>query len=318
MKSIFLLIYILLGLNHICFSQNLKFKLYNQENNTISIDSLYSDILGADVILFGYDNEKTATKELGNFLLQKIFESNKNIDIGADYFITTDQSHIDNYLQGYIDIRTLRSQIVKTGIIEKWKLDFLDFAKTNRLSFTATKLPREYYSKVYQDGNFDIHKPLLIEGISAGPQSFEIDTTKAQYNQLFTAKDGEVLAQDKNQVLVESYIEATAAYYINRNHLNSPKKIMFHFNDKNRLENDRGIKWQLSHLNKEIRVLSIMFLDQNTISLEKMNNKETLKTDYYFLLPSETLETNGFIIEKFTHFYEFTGKSIEINSGDDF
>ena len=67
-----------------------------------------------------------------------------------------------------------------------------------------------------------------------------------------------------------------------------------------------------------IKVLSIMFIDQNTISLEKMNNKETLKTDYYFLLPSETLETNGFIIEKFTHFYEFTGKSIEINSGDDF
>jgi len=289
--------------------------LFSGEGDIIKLDSVYRMIDSSDVVLYGYDAGRYETQELGNHLLEKLYSKNKNVQLGTDYFFTTHQVYIDDYLQGYTSNEEMRKKLVRTGQIESWRIDFMNFARRHRLDFIATKLHRSIYSKVYAASDTLLENTLSShDQLLAAPYPFPIDTSRDAYSKNFHVEDGVLVAQDKNKVIAESFVNATAAYFINKtlkkNH------IFFHLNDKSRIEKNRGINWQLEHINDSLRTTTITFLSQKEYLADK---NKTYHADVVFVIPSKKEDgAVGGVVEKVSYFYEFNGKEIIIPEGDDF
>lgn len=88
-------------------------------------------------------------------LIQNLYERYPNIAIGVEYFQQPFQTHLNDYIAGYIDEREM---LIRTEYFKRWKIDYrmlqpiLGFAREKRIPVLALNISDEIHNKVFQGG----------------------------------------------------------------------------------------------------------------------------------------------------------------------
>ena len=88
-------------------------------------------------------------------LIQNLYERYPYIAIGVEYFQQPFQTHINDYLAGYIDEREM---LIKTEYFKRWKVDYrmlqpiLRFAREKHIPVLALNIADEIHTKVFRGG----------------------------------------------------------------------------------------------------------------------------------------------------------------------
>src|SRR5699024_8425942 len=75
----------------------------------------------------------------------------QSIQLGAEMLETDNQTSLDAYLNGEIDVSEYKKQ---TRLWPNYKTDYapiVDWAKENNIQFTATNIPRRFANMVYKE-----------------------------------------------------------------------------------------------------------------------------------------------------------------------
>ncbi len=88
-------------------------------------------------------------------LIQGLYERHPDIVIGVEYFQQPFQSHLNDYIAGYIDEREM---LVRTEYFKRWNLDYrmlqpiLRFAREKHIPVLALNISDEIHHKVFHSG----------------------------------------------------------------------------------------------------------------------------------------------------------------------
>lgn len=88
-------------------------------------------------------------------LIQNLYERYPYIAIGVEYFQQPFQTHLNDYIAGYIDEREM---LIRTEYFKRWKIDYrmlqpiLRFAREKHIPVLALNISNEIHNKVFQGG----------------------------------------------------------------------------------------------------------------------------------------------------------------------
>ena len=211
-------------------------------------------------------------------------KKNGNLILGAEMFEADDQIIVDEYLSDKLSENSLKAE---AKLWPNFKTDYkplLDFAKTNKLKFIATNIPRRYASLVYNRGleALDSLEKEAYRYIT--PLPLEIDMNLKCYKDIMEQAEGH---GGVNLPKSQAIKDATMAYFINKNF--EKKNLFIHYNGSYHSDNHEGICWYLNKYNKNYKIVTIATVEQediNTLDKENLN-----KADFIIAVPSSFTKT---------------------------
>ena len=150
-----LIIFPIIMLMSFCLLTNDKqaYILYDSKGKKIDYAQLVAEAKKADIILFGELHDNPICHWLQKELTQDIYLGVKEkLILGAEMFEADDQIAINEYLAGKITEKTFKDEVKLWSNFATDYKPLLDFAKTNKLKFVASNIPRRYANLVYSRG----------------------------------------------------------------------------------------------------------------------------------------------------------------------
>lgn len=242
------------------------FKVFNDIGKKSSYDKILKKAEEADIILFGELHNNPIAHWLELELTKDIFEQiNQNIAMGAEMYEADDQLIINEYLGGHYNYDTFKKEAKVWPNDKTDYLPLLDFALSNQLTFVATNVPRRYANMVYKEG-FKAFNHLSPEAKNyIAPLPIEYDEKLPGYVNMKKMAEGH---GGDNLPKSQAIKDATMAYFILKNW--KPGKTFIHYNGSYHSNNFEGIVWYLKKANPDLKVLTINFVEQDSIDeLEK-------------------------------------------------
>jgi len=261
------------------------FQIFNTDGSKASYADILKSADNSDVLFIGELHNNAVAHWLEYELTKDLFSIKKeNLILGAEMFEADDQIVVDEFLSGKLSENTFKAE---AKLWQNYKTDYkplLDFAKTNKLKFIATNIPRRYASLVYTRG-LEALDSLEQESYKwIVPLPFEIDMSLSCYKDIMEKAEGH---GGENLPKSQAIKDATMAYFINKN---IEKKNMFiHYNGSYHSDNHEGICWYLKKYNKNYKILTITTIEQDDIS--KLNKEFLNKADYIIAVPESFTKT---------------------------
>jgi len=201
-------------------------------------------------------------------------EKKDNLVLGAEMFESDNQLLIDEYLQGVYDASKFEGEV---KLWKNYKTDYkplIDFAKTNKLLFIATNVPRRYASVVNKKG-FEGLETLSPEAKKyIAPLPFPYDPEVKCYKDMLNmgGMGGDTSSHvSLNFPKAQAVKDATMAHFILSNW--SKGKLFIHYNGSYHSSNFEGIAWYLKKFNPDIKITTIETVEQDDIdTMDKANN----------------------------------------------
>jgi uncharacterized iron-regulated protein len=250
------------------FGQNKSiYKLYNAKGHRVSYKKMVKILSKADVVLFGEYHNNPISHWLELEVTKDIYK-NKNVVLGAEMFEVDNAKSLNNYVQGNIKQKELDTL---ARLWPNYKTDYkplVDFAKTNKLNFIATNVPRRYASLVYKKGFLALERLEKNEKKWMAPLPINYDATLPGYAKMKTMMSnhgGDNLP--KSQALKD----ATMAYFIFKNLKNN--SVFIHYNGSYHSDNFEGIFWYLKNKNPKLKVKTVSIIEQQNVKKFKNENK---------------------------------------------
>ncbi|MCA1759918.1 MAG: ChaN family lipoprotein, partial [Bacteroidales bacterium] len=119
--------------------------LFNKDGKDIKYEKMLKEAEDADIILFGESHDNSISHWLQLELTKDLYDLKKdNLVLGAEMFETDNQVILDEYLESLISMTSFESN---ARLWSNYRTDYkplVEFAKTNKLKFVATNVPRRY------------------------------------------------------------------------------------------------------------------------------------------------------------------------------
>ncbi|MFZ2540627.1 MAG: ChaN family lipoprotein [Gallionella sp.] len=135
-------------------STNIKPKIFDL-NNPRELDKLSSKLTEKRALFIGEIHDQPEHHRNQLRLIQNLYEHYPYIAIGVEYFQQPFQSHLNDYIAGYIDEREM---LIRTEYFKRWKMDYrmlqpiLRFAREKNIPVLALNISDEIHSKVFNSG----------------------------------------------------------------------------------------------------------------------------------------------------------------------
>ena len=245
----------------VIFSQNKPaYKLYNANGSKVSYKKMVKAMSKADIVMFGEFHDNPIVHWLQLETTQDLNGLRKLI-LGAEMFEADNQSQLSQYITNEIDQKELDTL---ARLWQNYKTDYkplVDFAKTNKIKFIATNIPRSYASMVYK-GGFESLDSLSVEEKSwIAPLPIKYDPNLPGYVKMKAMMGGH---GGDNLPKAQAIKDATMAYFILKNReMNS---LFLHYNGSYHSDNYEGINWYLKQENPTLKIVTIATVSQNDIS----------------------------------------------------
>jgi uncharacterized iron-regulated protein len=124
-------------------------------NDPRQIDQLTGKLAGKRALFIGEIHDMQAHHLNQLRLIQDLYKRYPDIAIGVEYFQQPFQSHLNDYIAGYIDEREM---LIRTEYFTRWNIDYrmiqpiLKFARENHIPVLALNISEEIHHKVFNGG----------------------------------------------------------------------------------------------------------------------------------------------------------------------
>ncbi|MBK7096617.1 MAG: ChaN family lipoprotein [Saprospiraceae bacterium] len=261
------------------------YKLYNNKGKEIKFSKMTDDIAEADVVLFGELHNNSMNHWLELQVAKALFDKKKLIQLGAEMFEADDQLAIDEYFQGLFKENNFEKEV---KLWNNYKTDYkplLDFAKTNKLDFIATNIPRRYASMVPKDGFEGLETLSDAAKKYIAPLPVQFDTLVPNYKEMLEMDMGHAMNK-VNFAKAQAIKDATMAYFITENL--KPGHTFIHYNGEFHSKLYGAISWYLRIYKPEVKIVTI-----STQEADNTDFKDEYKAqgDFIFVIPSDMTKT---------------------------
>ncbi|NQX85403.1 MAG: ChaN family lipoprotein [Flavobacteriaceae bacterium] len=238
--------------------------IYNAKGKKVSYKKMLKHIQDKEVILFGELHNNPIAHWL-QIEVTKDLNTLNNLILGAEMFEADNQQPLNDYLEKKIDARALDTL---ARLWPNYKTDYaplVNFAKTHKLPFVATNIPRRYAKMVYRKGFDTLNTVTPKEKNWIAPLPIAFDSELPTYKNIL-----KMMGSHGSPKLVKAQAikDATMGYFISKNM--QANTTFLHFNGAYHSDHYEGILWYLKRENNTLDYTTISTVSQEDIfKLEK-------------------------------------------------
>ncbi|QQS28254.1 MAG: ChaN family lipoprotein [Sphingobacteriales bacterium] len=285
---LFTFLLICLTIPFLSMSNKSAYQVFTGNGDVSSYEHLLKEAMRADVILFGELHNNPICHWLQLELTQDLHQTKGDLLIlGAEMFESDNQLLVDEYLKDMISKKSFEDE---ARLWKNYTTDYkplLEFAKTNKLPFVATNIPRRYASAVFSGGMETLNRLSAEAKTYIAPLPIEIDLTLPGYQAMLNM-GGHGAENSENMPKAQAVKDATMAYFIGKK-WNKGKQFI-HYHGTYHSNNYEGIVWYLKKQNPEIKILTIASVEQNNI--QQLEEDHQKLADFILCIPSNMTKTH--------------------------
>lgn len=196
--------------------------------------------------------------------------------LGAEMFESDNQLILDEYLSGMITTGRFEGE---ARLWPNYKTDYrplVEFAKSNKLQFVATNVPKRYASLINSKG-FEGLEELSDEAKKfIPPLPIAYDPELNCYKSMLEMDGGMGSHITPNFPKAQAIKDATMAHFLLQNW--SPGKLFIHFNGAYHSDNFESMNWYLKRANPDLKIITITTVSQEEI--KELLEENTGKADF--------------------------------------
>jgi len=263
------------------------YKIYDVKGTETAYDKLLADAKNADIVMFGEQHDNPICHWLELELTKDLYaEKKSNLVLGAEMFEADNQVTLNEYLNGYIKESSFKENM---RLWPNYPTDYsplVEFAKTNKIPFIATDIPRRYASIVSSKGLEHLDSIITPEARKwIAPLPIAYDSTLKCYKEMMSmVGPGHSGA---NMPKAQAIKDATMAYFILKN-LHKGHTFL-HYNGAYHSNNKQGIVTYLLQSNPHLKIVSISSTEQS--SLNTLDKESVGLADYIICTPEDLTKT---------------------------
>jgi len=281
---------ILLAMPFASFSQDKPaYQIFDAKGKPASWKELLKDCKKADVVFFGEEHNNPIAHWLELELLKDLFtEAGADLVVGAEMFERDDQLLLDEYLSGAIKTRNFEEE---AKLWNNYKTDYkplVEFAKSNKLAFIGTNIPRRYAGVVNARGLEALDSLSAEAKKYIAPLPIEVDLNLPGYKGMMEMMEGHGGGVSENFPKAQASKDATMAWSISQHWKKG--RTFLHFNGSYHSDNREGIVWYLDKYEPKAKVATITFISQESVG--SLAEENLGKADFIIVAPEAMTKTN--------------------------
>jgi len=248
------------------------YRIFTAEGKKADYGDMVKAIKKADIVFFGELHDDPIAHWLELEVTRSLFaEKGKNLVLGAEMFEADNQLLIDEYFKGDYDAAKFEAEV---KLWKNYHTDYkplVELARTNKLPFIATNVPRRYAALVNKKGFEGLDSLSADAKKYFAPLPFPYDPEVKCYKDMLNmgGMGGNMPAHaTANLPKAQALKDATMAHFIIKNWRKD--KLFIHYNGSYHSGNFEGIIWYLNKLNPDLKIATMETVQQaETDSLEK-------------------------------------------------
>ncbi len=287
MKTI-LILFTTIILSYTTVAQDKKaYQLYNKTTEKTDFASMLNEIVDADIILFGELHDNPIAHWLQLELTKAVYDhKDGNITLGAEMFESDNQLVINEYLGAFYETDKFEKDC---RLWPNYTTDYkplLEFAKSNKIPFIATNIPRRYASMVFKNG-FEALEKLSDEAKTyLPPLPIPYDAELPAYKAMMQMGGGP-MRSNENFPKAQAIKDATMAYFILKYFQKG--NCFIHYHGAYHSDNYQGIYWYLHQENPQLKICTISTVLQENI--HKLSTENQAIADFIIVVPETMTRT---------------------------
>ncbi len=265
------------------------YRVFDSKGKESDYAQLLKQSKKADVVFFGEQHNNPISHWLQIELAQDLEkETSGKLIMGAEMFERDNQAILNEYLAGQISSKNFEEE---ARIWDNYATDYkplVELAKSKKLPFIATNIPRRYANMVYKQGLESLN-PLTSEAKSwIAPLPIEVDMNLPSYQAMIKMMGGHGgSSASDNLIKSQAVKDATMGYFIAQN----LKKghVFLHFNGSYHSDLKEGTVWYLRKYAAGKDVVNIATVEQDNI--DKLDQENLGKADFIICVPAKMTKT---------------------------
>ena len=270
------------------------YQLFTGTGKATDYPEMVKRLREADVVLFGELHNNPICHWLQLEVARDLYSSKGNkLVMGAEMLEADDQLVLDEYLRGMMNGQQFQNEAKVWRNFETDYKPLLDFAKSNRLAFIATNVPRRYASLVSKSDLGALNSLPREARQWIAPLPIAVDLTLPGYKSMLSVVEGHGHGNNsgaslENFAKAQAVKDATMAHFILKNC--SIGQTFLHFNGAYHSQNYEGIMWYLKKQNPDLKIVTIHSLEQEDLSNLDKSGQGT--ADFVLAVPSAMTKTH--------------------------
>lgn len=265
------------------------YKFYNQKGKEVKFSKMVNELSQYDIVLFGEHHNNSINHWLQLQLTKELYKkTNGKLTLGAEMFERDNQSQLSKYLKGELDEKVLKDSMrLWINFTTDYK-PLLDFAKTNKLEFIATNIPRRYASIVAKKGLDSLNSVTEKEKDWMMKLPVEVTLDTPGYPEMLEMMGDHAGPNAMNFVAAQAVKDATMAESI----LNAYKleNLFLHYHGDYHSKEYGGIYWYLKKENPKLKIAVISVFESENPNLPTPKENYT-PTEYNLVFPADMTKT---------------------------
>lgn len=282
MKSLKILL-VLLFIAGTSYAQKNAYIIYKYDGTEVSYEQMLRTLARQKVVLFG-ELHNNAIAHWLQYEVTADLHKKRDLILGAEMFEADNQKPLSDYVRGRINYKELDSLARLWSNTRTDYLPLAKFAKTNKLDFIATNIPRRYARMVHRKG-FDVLETLTPQEKSwMAPLPMPFDSNLPTYQSIIKMMGDH---GSPKLVMAQACKDATMAHFIAKNYKEGA--LFIHYNGAFHSDYYEGILWYLQKEMSGNRFATISTVEQEDIYT--LEEKHLDKADYIICVDKDVTKT---------------------------
>ena len=259
------------------------YQIFDAKGKKVSYEKMLKKLKVKDIVLFGEFHNNPIIHWLQLELTQDMGKT-RNLILGAEMFEADNQTALSQFVAGEIDDKQLAKD---ARLWKNYPTDYaplVKYAKTNKLVFIATNIPRIYASRVAK-GGFEVLDTLPEnQKMWIAPLPVSYDAELHGYKAMLTMMGEHVTP---NLPKAQAIKDATMSHFILKNYKKS--SLFIHYNGSYHSDNHEGILWYLKKAKPELKYGTIGSVSQKSVN--KLEAEYKGKADFIICVDEDMTTT---------------------------
>lgn len=262
------------------------YRIFDANGKPTTYEAMLTAGTQADVVFFGELHNNAVAHWLELRVAQSLFEKRgSDLVLGAEMFEADNQLLLDEYWQDRIPTKTFEEE---TRIWKNYTTDYkplVEWAKTNKLPFIATNIPRRYANLVFRMGVNGLDSLSKTAKSYMMPLPVKIDYELPIYKAMGDMMGGH--GSSEKLIAAQAVKDATMAHFLLQNW--QPGRLFYHLNGSYHSEKKEGIIWYLKQQKPNLKIVTLATIEQDT--LDKLDAEHLSKADFLIVIPKDMTKT---------------------------